>query len=184
MANNKKSKNDTITRLQNVLDNDSKKKISDEDEQYIKSLIFRLEETPGRKLISKQKVVKGNKIDKTELLKPTVAVHLRKVKRKIEVKRKEKKKEVLYDTEIFEVEKVEIVAPKFIQVIPKETYKPNLEVIVKESKPKEELTEWEEIDIKPSKKIIEEKKESLPSFKQVKEPEKKIPFDWKSEEDY
>ena len=201
MNKNNSHKKNTVEQLYKTLNHDYKKGQFSEEENYLKSLSIRLKST--EKEIKQKK--RGNEELKRkgeDFLKPKVSIHLRKKEKteKIEFK-KEEPKEKTYEKDLFELEKVEILEPKFIQVKPKVITKPKNGKI-----PEEELVEWEEVDIlsaepekikeeisekvttepvefieKTEDEIFEEKKEEIPIDKKLTTEEFYLDLDKKIE---
>jgi len=152
MTHNKTSKKNEQDQLYKILDNGSKKNLTLKNENYLKSLIIRLKSS-NKEIYLKPKVTKGLNEEDVDFLKPNVNIHVRE-KRKIEVieYKREKPKEKPYEKDLLEIEKVETIEPKFIEVKPKVTTKSKIEKISKKDElPEVELMEWEEVNIKNSK---------------------------------
>jgi len=155
MNKNNSSKKNTVEQLYKILDDDSKKTQSPKDEKILRSLSIRLKSS-GDKIELKPKVFKGIQEKDVYSLEPKVIVHVRE-KKKI-VYKKEKPKEKPYEKDLLEVEKVDMTAPKFIEVTPEISTKPKIKISKKEKIPEAELVEWEEVDVKSteSEKINDE----------------------------
>ena len=194
MQKNEKSKKKTIEKLRMVLDKPFSRDLHPEDEKYLRALGKRLEESSKEIAI----YVHRNSEEESGSLKPRVTIHRKEEKKSFappETKRVEPKeqeiegqKESLYeDKSLYEVEKVKVDGPEFIEVKPKEITKKKekIEKISAEETAEglegektndikhlesidEELPEWEPVDVKKTevKKLKEEKPESeekLPS---------------------
>ena len=196
MKNNKKSKIDIIEELHKILDNGSKKDLPLRDEKFLKALSERLSKASREDLnIYKKTVTKDDNGKDIDSLKPKVVIYPREVKKIVEFKELEEKqpeikiikppeieplqiKELKFeDEELFEVEKVEVSGPEFVEVKPKEITKNEkieeqkviekeeisiwepVEVIEKKGEDKslkEEPTDFIEVPVKPDETIIEE----------------------------
>ena len=158
MNKNNNSKKNNVDQLYKILDSDSKKELPHEDKNYLKSLSIRLKSS-DKEIKIKPKIVKKSKEKDVDFLKPKVDIHIRE-KKKIDISEyiKEKPKEKPYEKDLLEIEKVEIVEPKFIGVKPKVITKQKIEKL-----PEMELIEWEEVNIKniEQEKIKEEISEEV-----------------------
>ncbi len=169
MPEEKKSKKGIIDKLHEIIDNgsDSLKNVRSEDKESMKDLHERL-----KKKKATYKETSYTIAEKEKTLEPKVTVYPR-GRQKVEISNIKTKVEVskteitLEDEDIFEVEKVKHSEPKFLEVKPKKE-----ERIETETKPSQELTEWE-----PAGTEIEEVKtkvkEELPKWESV---EKKQEF--------
>ena len=124
MSKNQKSKNNAIAKLYKVLDFNSKKDLHNEDEKYYGSLDQRLKDISGEEIILVKRLNKENLGDSNDTLKPKVIVHAREVKKEPvvefpEIKIQEKKKRQIWDDDVFEIKKLKIKEPEFIEVKPK-----------------------------------------------------------------
>ncbi len=200
MPKDKKSKKKTIDKLRMVLDENSNndKNLDPKDKEYLMSLRRNLRESQYRDIefrkLSKKSFDKEN-------LEPNVIIHVRRKKKlpRKELKPEIKKptKEVLEDTSLIDVEKVEITEPEFIEVKPekkkeKEKTKEEQDEELQEwtpveetentTKSKEEQLEqkktenenesetWEPVEIEKPKETSKELKEwTEPEFVEVKE---------------
>jgi Holliday junction resolvasome RuvABC DNA-binding subunit len=173
MSDGKKSKKNGIEKLRMMLDDESLKKLDQEDEKYLISLIKRLDESSRKKVIIKQKVETHE--TKEDSLKPKVVIYERKQENKpilpkilveekaIEIKSEpifeEVKEEKKFEEDLIEIKKVEIKEPEFLEVKPKIVKKEdktekkeiicsesdNYEEVIESKEEKEEITEWEHI---------------------------------------
>ena len=165
MQKNEGSKDEVIVKLRKVLDNKSF-----QNEKYLDSLDKRLRESPYEK----------SDEEKSYSMKPKVTIRARPKKEpeiikvkgpepKFEFLSVEKEKEQKAETEdIFEIEKVEVPGPRFVEVKPKVTIREPKEPFdeKKPSAPSEELTEWETVE----KKEVEQQS---PEFKPVEKVQEK-----------
>ncbi len=184
MQKNQKFKNNNIEKLCKILDNISIKELPPEDEKYLRSLSKKLEKSFRDDVVYKKVVSKKSSEKKIDYLKPKVTIHPREVRRILEFPEvKEEKIEVqiekplaepplpvkepqFKDEDVFEIEKVEISEPKFIEVKPKVIEKREKEEIIeKKVLTESELTEWEPVETVKEEleeeKIEEEKKSEV-----------------------
>ena len=139
----KNTKKSTVEQLHKILNNDSKKDLSSNEEKVFKSLTLRLKSS-NKEILLKPKVVKVMQEKDFDYLKPKINIHIREKKKDVFVKyKKEKPKEKLYEKDLLEVEKVDVIEPRFIEVKPKVITK-----LKKEKLSEVELVEWEEVNIK------------------------------------
>jgi len=199
MQENVKSKKERLEKLRIILDNPSNGKLHPEDEKHLEALRRRLIGSPKESTAYIYKSYKEDGKEKIDPLKPRVKIYQKEEKKEFiapEIKHTEPEEKqeprVYKDEELYEVEKVEIKGPEFLEVKPKEvTEKKEISSTVEtEESPKipdsetttaedEKLPEWEPVDTKKSKVIEEEAKEEtkpempeeLPLPKQEKEYE-------------
>jgi len=181
MEKTKKSKKSNIDKLRNLLDNDSKKNLHHEDEKYLKSLSKRLNPTSKKEIVYSKKPSSKEGEKDENFLKPRVTIHTREQKKititaepeekKVESEtdvslpdaelKTEKVEEIcLEDEDIFEVEKIKVKGPEFIEVKPKESEKKEEFIpvpIKKEEKSDDnELSEWQPVEVEKEEKKAEE----------------------------
>ena len=179
MRNNKKSRknsnNNSLDTLRMILDKGTVKDLSpSEDEKYLKSLSKTLRKSIEENTVHVKIKSKMENNEENYSLKPKVTIHPRihpkkeeKTEIKVEIKPlekqlSEKERDIYRDEDFFEIEKIEISEPRFIEVKPKETVKSEKEKTVeKKAIADENLIEW---------KPVEEAKESIPLEKKVEEP--------------
>jgi len=208
MSKNQKSKNNALTRLYSILDYNSKKDINLKNERYLGSLSQRLKEISGEEVYYRKKLDSQNKDNGVKSLEPKVIIHAREVKKEPEIIKPviEQKKKAFINEDVFEIKKVEIKEPIFVEVRPKtskeeiseikddkeklpewdsiETVKkedefeeiPELESIPQESIKKEEVVTFEEIETKEEEKKQDVKDEQLPIFIPIKKVEEEKPL--------
>jgi len=171
MQKGKKSKKETIEKLRMILDNPSTKDPFIEDEAYLNALQKRLAGP------SKESYVYAHDgfTEKSDSLNANITIH-RRGKNSFAIpepehiepdkpKIEEQKENLFEDEELYEVEKVEIEIPEFVEVKPKDAVK--TEEIPADQKGKEiheiddELPEWEPVEPKEVE-IEEETKEKKP----------------------
>ena len=160
MQKDKNSKNNVTEKLRKILDNKSSDKdFQSDNEKYLVSLDKRLKKTSDKDVVYKQMVSKNSEQKDEDLMKPKISIHMRekKILEIFKVKESEPKIEVLTiikekeqkatAEDVFEIEKVEVVGPRFIEVKPK--------VITKETLPEskititeKELPEWATVEKK------------------------------------
>ena len=149
MDKNEKSKKERLEKLRMILDDPSFKDLHPEDKKYLESLRNRLLGVSKKSIIYSSKQIE----DKDDPLKPIVEIH-RVEKKEISVQEFEPTEPIkrtedhFKDKELIEIEKVEVIEPKFAKVKPKEIT------------PKEEVTEFEEV-----------KEQELPTELEKKEDE-------------
>ena len=181
MQKNHKSKKNSLDRLHLILDNGSRKDYESKDKKYLISLTQRLKESSGGIKTYKKAATRDVSEFDEDSMKAKVTLHAREVKKPIIIEEKkpeeavefpeikEEVKEEKYEEEdVFEIEKVEISEPKFIEVKPKVPEKQEEEAEIEKEKVEEEkeLTEWEPVEIKK-----EEPQEELPEPLEVNEKE-------------
>jgi len=165
---NRPKKND-IEKLRKILDNNSKNKSSSEKEKYLATLTKRLKKESRNIHISSKVVEKEN-----ESLEPKITVHPRKVEKIVEFheiaeditsKDVEPEESSVIDEDVFEVKKVEIDQPQFIEVKQRDVKEDETEEFEKKKTIAEnEFTEWEPVE--------GEKEEELPDFSELESEEK------------
>jgi rubrerythrin len=168
MSKNNKPKKNDVDKLRKILDNNSKNKLSTSDEKYLATLKERLKDKPENIRVSSKVVEK-----KEDSMEPKVTIHPRKAEKIVEFQEIEEETTTedvkteesrVIDDDIFDVEKVEIKKPHFIEVKPKEEKDDDIdEFNGKTTLSEGELSEWEPVE--------GDKEEEIPSFSEV-EPEK------------
>jgi len=199
MQKNEKSKKERLEKLRIILDNPSNGKLHPEDEKHLEALRRRLIGSSKESTVYIYKNYKEDNKEKIDPLKPRVKIYQKEEKKEFiapEIKHtepEEKQETGSYkDEELYEVEKVEIKGPEFLEVKPKEvTEKKEISSTLEtEESPKildseattvedKKLPEWEPVDTKKPKVIEEKAKEEtkpempeeLPLPKQEKEYE-------------
>lgn len=179
-----KNKRNNLEKLRMILDKPSSKKLHPEEEKHLKALSRRLEDSSKERSMYIERRIEREDAEEADLLKPRVTIHSRgerKVFGTLTIKDiKPDEKEALYD-----VEKVEVEGPEFIEVKPKKIEeKPSVEKeeITKKEEPEikeEKLPEWRPVETKKPEIVVEEKpKEEKP------EPEAEVflPVEEKKEE--
>jgi Holliday junction resolvasome RuvABC DNA-binding subunit len=168
MSQDKKSKIDDIEKLRKLLDNVTFENLDSEDEKHLIALKKRLSK-PEHTITFTQQI----KSDEADPMKPKVLVHLRKEQKLTIIKEEsDKKTEIEYtkkmegfiDEDIFEIEKVKVEGPEFIEVKPKDTSKEDEVTIPHEDKQvlaEEELREWEPVEVEKKEKIIDKTKKEI-----------------------
>ena len=183
MQENKKSKKERLEKLRMLLDDPSKKDLHPEDEKYLTSLSKRLDSSKERvAYVHKQHKDETGEVDP---LKPQVVIHEReRVKTPVipelkefkeveeEIKPEKEIESLQKDEDLYEVEKVEVEGPEFVEVTPKETKEEVEEEKAPEETPEtikdEKLPEWEPIEVEKTK----DKKAELTEIEEVKEETK------------
>jgi len=173
MIQDKKVKKNDVEKLRMILDNPSDpkvRKIVDKHERNLESIRERLSNEPSKTEI---KYTASNFLKKSDSLEPRVVIHQKEEKKGIPLeiaspetksyKTEQPKKEeytdeddsqnLFDDEDLYEVEKVEVSEPEFLQVKPKEMEK----IFEKTPKEKEPMTK------------AHEKEEKLPEWKPVEE---------------
>ena len=158
-----KNRKNNIEKLRMILDKPSSKKLHPEEEKHLKALSKRLEgSSRERSMYIERRVEQGDGED-VDLLKPRVTIHQRGERRvfgalKVEATKPDEK-EALYD-----VEKVEVEGPEFIEVKPKkieEKTPVEKEEPIKKEEPdelkEEKLPEWQPVDVKKPEVVVKEK---------------------------
>lgn len=158
MSQDKKSKKNGIEKLRKILDDIPLNELDSESEKNLITLKKRLNE-PDKKI-----VFTNSDREDADPLKPKVLVHFRK-EQKITITKQEidktteievtKKTEQTINEDVFEVEKVKVKGPEFIEVKPIELPKEEtIEFEEKTTLAEGELTEWEPIEkeVKETKK--------------------------------
>ncbi len=192
MQENIKSKKERLEKLRIILDNPSNGKLHPEDEKHMEALRRRLIGSPKESKVYVYKSYKEDNREEIDPLKPRVKIYQKEEKKEFiapEIKHaepEEKQEEVAYkDEELYEVEKVEIKGPEFLEVKPKEVTekKERSSTVETEESPKlpdfetsdvedEKLPEWEQVDTKKSKIYEEETKTEMPKELPPHEQEK------------
>jgi len=171
MQKNEKSKKKIIDRLRMVLDDGSGSNVHPDDEKYLKALKKRLGDS-SKHVVYTNKDYKKDSESETGSLEPKVTIHLRDedVVEFPEIAMEEPEKEIEEETshkdeELYEVEKVKVDSPEFIEVKPKEmTHAEEKDKLKKSEETKEKkLPEWEPVSIEETK--TEEPKEE--TFEEV-----------------
>jgi Holliday junction resolvasome RuvABC DNA-binding subunit len=159
---NEKSKKKSVDKLRIILDTGSNRNLPAEDAKYLKALSNRLSQSYKDELIIRKTITKNVAEKDTDSLKPKVTVYPRVTKKAVEFNEIEGEneeeiqeeisidesvipiKEVKYDQEdVFEIEKVEVKGPEFVEVKPKEVSKVERFTPIEEKK---ELSEWKPVD--------------------------------------
>ncbi len=180
MKKNEKSKKKSIDRLRMVLDDNSGSNVHPDDEKYLKALRKRLGDS-SKHVVYTNKSYKNDSESETDSLEPRVTIHLRDedIVEFPEITMEEPEEEPPHkDEELYEVEKVEVDSPEFIEVKPKEVAKKGVTIEerpkeIKQPEPVEEaLPEWEPVpaekeDIKEEQ--IEPEEKTLPAHVEKKE---------------
>ncbi|UCB59347.1 MAG: hypothetical protein JSV67_03385 [Thermoplasmatales archaeon] len=168
MSQDKKSKIDDIEKLRKLLDNVTFENLDSEDEKHLIALKERLSK-PEHTITFTQQI----KSDEADPMKPKVLVHLRKEQKLTIIKEEsDKKTEIEYtkkmegfiDEDIFEIEKVKVEGPEFIEVKPKDTSKEDEVTIPHEDKQvlaEGELREWEPVEEEKKEKISDKTKKEI-----------------------
>ena len=148
----KKSKRETIEKLRMVLDNPDIQDPSIKDETHLNTLKKRLIDPPKESFVYENK----NSSEQEDSLKAKVTIHRREesgfntVERKYFESDKQKeglKKEKLFeDEELYEIEKIEIDVPEFIEVEPKDITESEDEIPTWETVTEPEEEEIRDID--------------------------------------
>jgi len=188
MSKNQKLKNNALARLYNILDYNSKRNINLKNERYLGSLSHRLKEISGEEVYYRKKLDSKIEDNGVKSLKPKVIIHTREVKKepKIFEPKIEEKKSVFIDEDVFEIKKVEVKEPEFVEVKPKLSKEEIIEINNLKDET-EKLPEWDEIVTIKKEEDFEElpelesvpqetiKKEEVETFEEIetKEEEKK-----------
>ncbi len=147
-------RNNTIEKLRILLDNGSKK-LHPKDGKYLQALHRRLGRTSTPQFTYSKRTASQDQVD--ESLKPRVVIHQKEQPKVVEFPEvcprveekqpeKEKQERAPEDDGLFEVEKVEVEGPEFVEVTPKELPKKKEEVVEqKEKEFKEVPTETKDI---------------------------------------
>jgi len=178
MQKNEKSKKERLKKLRMILDKPSRGDLHPEDEKYLKALSKRLEESSKESIIYIRRSAKKDGEEEIDPLKPRVIIHHKEEKEgvvHIKQEEPEGQKESLFEDEnLYEVEKVEVKEPEFLEIKPKEAAKEEEKIpaekpaeeleseITKKTKEdvsEEQLPEWEPVDIKKTEPKVEETKE-------------------------
>jgi len=194
MEKSKSSKKDRLEKLRISLESNSNEKLHPEDEKYLKVLQNRLSKNSKEGTVNIYRE-SGKSEEKDDPLKPQVIIHHKEEKQdlpefiqteteKVEVKEEKEIK----DKELFEVKKVEVIGPEFLEVKPKESLK-KIETSEKKITQKieetehedyQKLPEWEPVETKIEK--VEQKAE-LEEKNELKEEEEKKEFTEVEEQD-
>jgi len=184
MQKDTKSKKNNLDKLRIVLDRPSDKHLHPEDEKHLKALSKRLKKESREDLIYIKRTPVKDQMKGTDILKPTVMIHRKDEKKTFEFKEAEPEKKTVLHEDVYEIEKVEVEGPEFVEVKPKDIQKEEKTVektkeefeIIEETKEEtpSELPEWKPVDIEETKmeKPIEEKakiKEEAPKTVEKKE---------------
>jgi hypothetical protein len=168
MQKNEKSKKERLEKLRMILDTPSDRNLHPEDEKHLESLRRRLV-GPSKKstdyIYRSTKEYDGERIDP---LKPQVKIYHKEEKKKViapEIKRlepekkQEERKESLYeDKELYEVERVEVESPEFLEVKPKEITKKREKISTVEMEENPKVPDSKITDTVEEKKDIEDEK--------------------------
>jgi hypothetical protein len=183
-----------VEKLRMILDNNSDEKLHPEDEKYLKALRKRLGGSSSGYIAHIKETFKEDDGEE-DPLKPRVVIHQKEEQRivefpevkpveveELEKEEEEKQDSLPQDESLYEVEKVEVEGPEFIEVKPKETTKEEEtapaeekdEVEKSEETEEKKLPEWEPVSIEETK--TEESKEetfeeALPQAVEEKEEE-------------
>jgi len=178
MQKNEKSKKKSIDRLHMVLDDDSGANVHPDDGKYLKALKKRLGDS-FKHVVYTNKSYKKESENEVDSLEPKVTIHLRNedIVEFPEITMEEPEEEPSHkDEELYEVEKVEVDSPEFIEVKPKEVSKREVvvEEKIKETKQpepvEEELPEWEPV---PTEKKEMQEEQIEPEEKPLQVPVEK-----------
>ncbi|MCX6667331.1 MAG: helix-hairpin-helix domain-containing protein [Euryarchaeota archaeon] len=165
MQENVKSKKERLEKLRIILDNPSNGKLHPEDEKHLEALRRRLIGSPKESTVYIYKSYKEDSKEKIDPLKPQVKIYQKEEKKEFiapEIKHTEPEEkqeaEAYKDEELYEVEKVEIKGPEFLEVKPKEvTEKKEISSTVEtEESPK--VSDSEVTDTVEDEKDIEDEK--------------------------
>lgn len=178
MQKNKKSKKERLEKLHMILDRPSRRDLHPEDEKYLQALGRRLESSSKESILHIHRISEEKQEKEADLLKPRVTIHHKEEKESVvRVKQEEpegRKESLFEDENLYEVEKVEVKGPEFLEVKPKEAAKEEEKIpaekpaeeleseITKKTKEdvsEEQLPEWEPVDIKKTETKVEETKE-------------------------
>ena len=183
-----KSKKSAFEKLHLVLNNaSSKKNIRSENESYFKSLQRRLKRQPEKSIVYVHPKISEDIEQDKDFLKPEVKIYHKEeekvivfaeVKEEKIVEEEQKPEEEIVpeskEEELYEINKVEVKGPEFLEVKPKEiTVKKEEELPTEEKElPEPEITE----DVQEFKEITEEKEEEKPP-EEIELPKQEITED-------
>jgi len=193
MQKNEKSKKERLKKLHMILDRPSRGDLHPEDEKYLQALGKRLESSSKESIIYIHRTSEEKREKEADLLKPRVTIHHKEEKESVALVEQEElegRKESLFEDEnLYEVDKVEVKGPEFLEIKPKE--------ISKEEKPESETSdkkkytedmkhqeppEWEPVDIKKTETKVEETKEGKSESKNELPPSVEEKTEFKEEE--
>jgi len=187
MQENVKSKKERLEKLRIILDNPSNGKLHPEDEKHLEALRRRLVGSSKESTVYIHRSIKEDSEERIDPLKPQVKIYHKEEKKEfIDLEKKriepeekpEKQEERVYDDEdLYEVEKVKIEGPEFLEVKPKEVTekKERSSTVETEESPKildsetttaedKKLPEWEPVETKNHEFTeVEEIKEEIKS---------------------
>jgi ERCC4-type nuclease len=176
MSKNQKSKNNAITKLYNILDYNSKKRINTKNERYYGSLSQRLKEISGEEIYYRKKLDSKKPENGIKSLEPKVKIHAREIKKEPKIIEPiiEEKKRPFIDEDVFEIKKVKIKEPEFVEVKPKASEEEILELDELKAE-KEKLPEWDAIETTKKEEEFKEisELESIPQ-EDIKKTETEI----------
>ena len=168
MSKDKKSKKNGIDKVREILDDIPLENLDIKDEKYLIALKKRLNK-PEQTIIFSQK----DQTNEIDIMKPKVLIHVKK-EQKITIIKEEadKKTEIQYtkktegfiDDEMFEVEKVKVDIPEFVEVKPIEKItdeKETIEIGDKKTIKESELKEWQPVESEEKKEIEDKTREEL-----------------------
>jgi hypothetical protein len=183
-----------VEKLRMILDNNSDEKLHPEDEKYLKALRKRLGGSSSGYIAHIKETFKEDDGEE-DPLKPRVVIHQKEEQKivefpevkpveveELEKEEEEKQDSLPQDESLYEVEKVEVEGPEFIEVKPKETTKEEEtapaeekdEVEKSEETEEKKLPEWEPVSIEETKTEESKEKtfeEALPQPVEEKEEE-------------
>ncbi len=126
MQKNEESKKERLEKLRMVLDKPSRGDLHPKDEQYLRALSKRLESSSKKSIVCIHRTSEEREKE-TDSLRPRVTIHYKEEKKSVvHVKYGEpegRKKSLFEDGNLYEVEKVEVKGPEFLEVKPKEAAK-------------------------------------------------------------
>lgn len=177
MQKNEKSKKERLKKLHLILDKPSRGDLHPKDEKYLQALSKRLESSSKKSIVCIHRTSEEREKE-TDSLRPRVTIHYKEEKKSVVyVKYGEpegRKKSLFEDENLYEVEKVEVKGPEFLEVKPKEAAKEEEKIPAekpieeleseitkktKEDASEEQLPEWEPVDIKKTETKVEETKD-------------------------
>jgi len=178
MEKSKSSKKDRLEKLRISLESDSGGKLHPEDEKYLKVLQNRLSRDSKESTVNINRE-SGKTDTKDDPLKPQVIIHHKEEKieepkfippevEKVEIKEESEIK----DKELFEIKKVEVTGPEFLEIKPKEPIK-KAEISEKKITQKIEETEHKEYEKLPEWEPVETKKVEQEQIEEKVEVEEK-----------
>lgn len=185
-----KKGNNAIEKLRILLDN-GYKKLHPREGKYLQSLHRRLERTSASQDIYQKRTASMDQSDVNELLKPRVVIHQKEQPKvvefpemhpKVEEKQPEEQECTPKDDSLFEVKKVEVEEPEFVEVTTREVLKKEEEGVQNEEKQVEELPQETE-DIKDE--VVEETpvEKDIPEWEPLQEDKETNSDDNKTADD-